>query len=91
MSAVNTVRKTADKEVATKVNLQSYGEMFGNVSWRLLAPKDSERTVLLYGRKGHHVDFALLMSGQGTRIVKALKGPVLVCSRCGQHRGNSFG
>jgi hypothetical protein len=84
------MRKTVDKEVVTKMSLQSYGEMFGNASWMLLGPKDSARTVLLSGREGDHVDFALPRSGQGTGIVKALKEPVLVCSRCGQHRGNSF-
>lgn len=54
-----------DKEVVTKMSLQSYDEMFGNASWMLLGPKDSARTVLLSGREGDHVDFALPSPGKG--------------------------
>lgn len=45
VSVINTMRKTVDKEVVTKMSLQSYGEMFANASWRLLRPKGTMWTL----------------------------------------------
>lgn len=44
-SVINTMRKTVDKEGVTRMNLQSYGEMFANASWRLLGPKGTMWTL----------------------------------------------